>query len=99
MKVTMFPHLPDRIKVKVHRSKYGKYIAELLEYDVFTETNKSDNLLNLINDLIYELFEVPKEYQKMVFYKPVENKDPESEKAKPFIMFSTPDFYKKYSSS
>lgn len=99
MKIAMFPDLPQEIKVRVHKSKHGKYIAELIEYDVFTESESPRELLNLINDLVYELFDVPKKYQKFIFYKPEENKVSDFEKAKPYLMFSTPEFYRKYSSS
>lgn len=67
--------LPHQILVKLlPGEKSGVIIAELPEYDVFTEMDSLLELDDLINDLIYTLFEVPKEFQKAVRYEPVKPK-------------------------
>ncbi len=89
--------LPKTIKVKIKKLPKGKFFAELIDYGVFTEAENENELDALINDLIYTYFDIPKQLQKEVYYKPKEDKD--YEKAKPFILFSTQSFYKKYLSS
>lgn len=90
-----FPDLPEKIKVKVKKCSHGKYLAELPEYDLHTQINNKDELLEMVNDLIYCFFDIPSGLQKFISYKPVdENRD--FEKIKPFLMFSTPNLYKKY---
>ncbi|MBI4009408.1 hypothetical protein HY357_04180 [Candidatus Roizmanbacteria bacterium] len=89
--------LPQTIKVKIKKLAKGKFFAELVEYGVFTEAENQEELFSLINDLIYTYFDVSKELQKEFHYRPREDKD--FEKAKPFIIFSTPNFFKRYLSS
>lgn len=79
--------LPRTIKVKIKKLPKGKFFAELIDYGVFTEAENKNELSNLINDLIYEYFDVPKNLQKEFRYMPKEDRD--YEKAKPFIIFST----------
>lgn len=63
--------LPQRILVKLSPGeKSGAIIAELLEYDVFTEIDSLLELDDQVNDLIYTLFEVPKEFQGAIKYEP-----------------------------
>lgn len=89
--------LPQTIKVRMRKLPKGKLFAELVDYGVFTEADNQDKLLLLINDLIYTYFDIPKELQKQFLYRP--KVDRNFEKAKPFVIFSTPDFYKRYLSS
>lgn len=58
-----FPKLPKVIKVKIIKTKEGNYIADLPEYDIFTEADNPLKLDYYINDLIYTFFDVPKKYQ------------------------------------
>lgn len=90
-------HLPQTIKVKIKKLPKGKLFAELIDYRVFTEAENEDELFSLVNDLIYTHFDVPRELQKEFHYEMKEDKD--YEKAKRFIIFSTPSFYKRYLSS
>ena len=89
--------LPQTIKVRIKKLSKGKFFAELIDYGVFTEAENEHEIFSLVNDLIYTYFDIPKELQKEFYYRPKEDKD--YEKAKPFIIFSTPNFYKKYLSS
>lgn len=90
MKIAQFPHLPQNIKVKVLFHKGGDgYFATLPEYDVFTEADTEEKLGYMINDLIYELFSVPKEMQNRIRY--IKEKEEEFEKVKKLIVMSTPD--------
>lgn len=67
--------LPHKILVRLSPGeKSGVIIAELIEYDVFTEVDSLLELDDLINDLIYTLFEVPKEFQKAIRYEPLKSK-------------------------
>ena len=89
--------LPQIIKVKIKKLSKGKFFAELIDYGVFTEAENEEELLSLINDLIYTYFDIPKTLQKEFQYRPKEDKD--FKKAKPFIIFSTPYFFRRYLSS
>lgn len=62
--------LPKEIKVKTIKTKEGNYIAELPEYDAFTQAKSREELSFLINDLIFTLFDVPKAAQSGIWYKP-----------------------------
>lgn len=67
--------LPHTILVKLSPGeKRGIIIAELVEYDVFTEVDSLLELDDQINDLIYTLFEVPREFQKSIKYEPIKPK-------------------------
>lgn len=65
------PKLPDIIKVKIKRSKSGIYLAKLPEYDIFTEADSRIELDFNINDLIYTFFDVPKQFQGKIIYRPI----------------------------
>lgn len=60
--------LPEDIKIRILRGETGKYIAELVDYDVFTEADSLCELDYLINDLIYTYFDVPKKMRKNIKY-------------------------------
>lgn len=66
--------LPEIIKVQVARTKEGNYIAELVDYDVFTQAKSFEELQFMVNDLIYEYFDLPKNIQNHVWYKPKQEK-------------------------
>ncbi len=66
----IYSKLPQSVKVKIFQGKSGAYIAELPEYEIFTEADSSFELDFLINDLIYAYFDVPKEIQKFIRYVP-----------------------------
>lgn len=98
MKITQFPHLPQKIKVKIMYHKDGDgFFAEFPEYDVFTEADTETKLDFMINDLIYDLFAVPKKFQSKIRY--VKEKDEEFEKVKKLVVMSTPDFIKRYTNA
>lgn len=68
-------NLPESIKVKVYKQKTtGEFFAKLPEYDVFTEADTEENLELMINDLIYETFDIPKELQSEIRYVPQETR-------------------------
>lgn len=60
--------LPENIKIRVLRGEMGKYIAELIDYNVFTEADNLCELDYLINDLIYIYFDVPVKMRKNIKY-------------------------------
>ena len=69
-----FPNLPNVINAMVLKSKEGNYIIELVDFDVFTQANSREEIPFYINDLIFELFDVPKEAQNNVWYQPKKRK-------------------------
>lgn len=71
MKKKLLPKLPAIIKVKVAETPSGKYIADLPEYDVFTEVDTLGELEFYVNDLIYAFFDVPKKFQGKIWYQPI----------------------------
>jgi len=62
--------LPDIIKVKILKGKSGIYIAELPDYDIFTEADSVSELIWSVNDLLWALFEIPKKDQQKIWYLP-----------------------------
>lgn len=96
--------LPEMVKVKVMRGKTGVFIAELPEYNALTEADTLGELDFYVNDLIYTLFGVPKEWHGKVRYMPVPK--PASKQLpqlsisgyKPIRLnkFSTTEFYQHY---
>jgi len=63
-------NLPRAIRVEIAQGESGVYIAELPEYGVFTEADSISELPDLVNDLIYTVFDIPKELQSLVRYEP-----------------------------
>lgn len=84
--------LPRQIDVRIKKSK-NVFIAEIPQYSIFTEADSYNELISMINDLIYCYFDVPENLQNKFQYKPDEN---DYAKVKPFIIFSSPDFIKKH---
>jgi hypothetical protein len=62
--------LPQKIKVSVVKGKSGCLLAELPEFDVFTEADNLNHLFFQVNDLIYTYFNIPKKYQKEIYFRP-----------------------------
>ncbi|OGM05411.1 hypothetical protein A2125_00505 [Candidatus Woesebacteria bacterium GWB1_43_5] len=63
--------LPKQIKVKVSQNKKGGvFLAELPDYDVFTEADTFSGLIFMVNDLIYTFFDVPKKLRGKIWYSP-----------------------------
>jgi len=62
--------LPNKILVSIHRGKSGAWIADLPQYDIFTEADSQIELDYFINDLIFSHFEVPDMVRKMIRYSP-----------------------------
>jgi len=65
-------NLPGNIKVRVFKGQSGCFIAELPEFDISTEANSAWEIEELVNDLIYVYFDVPKEYRKAIRYVPAD---------------------------
>lgn len=74
MSTQQFLKLPERIKVNITKGSSGVFIAELPEYDISTEADQICDLDDLINDLIWVYFDVPKEYRSVIRYVPAETK-------------------------
>ena len=60
--------LPSKIKVRRFRGESGVFIAELPDFDVFTEADNIWELDAQINDLIFTFFDTPEELQKQIRY-------------------------------
>lgn len=76
--------LPSKIKVKIVRNlKTGVFLAELPEYDVFTESDSFSGLVFQVNDLIYTFFEVPKKFHGRFIYYPPQGNALEEQKPLP----------------
>lgn len=69
--------LPKKIKVGVLRNKKtGVFIAELPDYDIFTESDSFSGLVFAVNDLVNTFFGVPRKlWGKVWFMPPKEEKD------------------------
>ena len=94
MKKVSLPELPKRIKVKINRSAKGVFLAELSEYDVFTEADNPLQFFLNVNDLIYAFFDVPKRFQGKIFYAPqpktiIKRKGSSSASLYPYLMYKT----------
>lgn len=90
------PKLPTLIKVKIIKTKEGSYIAELPEYDIFTEADSPLELDFNINDLIYTFFDIPKKYHGKIVYRKVVKEKKDLFKINvpvAFNIFCTPEFY------
>ena len=60
---------PREIKVHVHRSQDGGFVAEVLDYPgCITEGDTLSALIDMVNDAIYTMLEIPKKY---ISYMPV----------------------------
>ena len=64
--------LPEKIEVRLIKGSSGTFIAELPEFDIFTEADSIGELLLSINDLLFEYFDIPKAMQGTFMYKPKE---------------------------
>jgi len=60
--------LPENVKIRILHTETGKYVAELIDYNVFTEADSLCELDFLINDLICVYFDVPKKMRKNIKY-------------------------------
>src|SRR3989344_8438582 len=92
--------LPKNITVVIKKCDHDKFIAELPEYDVFTEFDDISESSFYVNDLIYVFFDIPRRLRDKIVYRPVIKESQENldklNKALLFNIFSTPDIYKKY---
>lgn len=62
---------PYTIRVKVKRNnKTGVYLAELPEYDIFTEADSFTDLVFHVNDLVHTYFDIPKKLRDQIWYMP-----------------------------
>ncbi|MEK7060744.1 MAG: hypothetical protein AAB937_00735 [Patescibacteria group bacterium] len=69
MKQLKLSSLPDILKVQIVKTRLGKYVVQFPEYDVFTESDSLEELDYFINDMIFTLFDVPKEMQAKIVYR------------------------------
>ena len=70
--------LPKEIIVKIRENKKnGVFLAELPKYDIFTEANTFNDLVFMVNDLIYTYFDVPAKLRNKFWYTPPTEKDME----------------------
>ncbi|MEK7091211.1 MAG: hypothetical protein AAB887_01740 [Patescibacteria group bacterium] len=70
MKKVALTQLPRRIEVRVKRGQSGAYIAELPELDIFTECDSLEDIDPNVNDLIFTHFDIPKQLQNKIWYRP-----------------------------
>lgn len=62
--------LPQKIKVSVSKGESGCLVAQLPEFDIFTEADNLSHLFFQVNDLIYTYFNIPKKYQNEIYFRP-----------------------------
>jgi len=96
-KLNLLKILPTSINVKVFKGKSGRLIAELPEYDIFTEVDEGmAELLWGVNDLIFTFFDVPKKYHGNICYHPREKPKEllNEEKPQPFKRYLDDSFIK-----
>ena len=67
--------MPEKIKVVLIKGSSGSFIAELPEYNIFTEADSIGELLLSINDLLYEYFDIPKVMQGTFTYQPKQSEE------------------------
>ncbi len=70
MKKVALTQLPRRIEVRVKRGQSGAYIAELPELNIFTECDSLEDINPNVNDLIFTHFDIPRQMQNKIWYKP-----------------------------
>ena len=68
--ITDFPKLPESIQVEVSKGTSGSLIAELPEFDIYTEAEDPNDLFFQVNDLISTYFDIPKKYQEKINFVP-----------------------------
>lgn len=61
-------NLPTSVNVQITKGKSGHYIAEIPEYDIFTEAEYEWELDGLINDLLFVFFDVPHNLRHTIRY-------------------------------
>ena len=62
----LFPHI---IRVHVRRSQDGGFVVEILDYPgCITEADTLSALIDMVNDAVYTMLEIPKKY---ISYMPV----------------------------
>lgn len=87
--------LPEKIKVKIEKCGHGKFLIALPDYQVHTQADSELELISIVNDLIFCVLNIPKEFKSKIYYKPIkEGKD--YERAKPFIRLTSIDIVRKY---
>ncbi len=65
-------HFPRSIEVEVSVTQDGKLIADVKDYPgCYTQANNLHELIDMVNDAIYTMFEIPqKYYSEMPSYTP-----------------------------
>lgn len=84
--------LPEQIRVSISRED-DVFVAELPEYDTFTEAHSLDELHAMINDVIYELFQIPKNLQKQINYIP-NSRQKSREGSSLLTVMTTPEIFR-----
>ena len=84
--------LPDVVRVRITESD-NRFCAELYDLDAFTEADSLDELQDMINDLIFELYDVPRAFQHKIRYIP-ENSPDFSQSVKSMLVMATPDVFR-----
>lgn len=85
----MKTRLPENVQIKIGRDG-DVFIAELPEYDSFTEANSISELFLMINDLILTIFDVPRNARAKIKYVP----NVETERSRLLTVMTTPDVFK-----
>lgn len=62
--------LPQQIKVDVKKGETGVLIADLPEFELFTEANDLNELFINVNDLICTYYDIPTEYHNQIRFIP-----------------------------
>ena len=72
--IKLIAKFPDKLGVRVSKSKDGGYWAEVVNLPgCFTQAESPMELLAMVNDAVYTYFDVPKKYiSKMPIYLPEE---------------------------
>lgn len=94
-----FTQIPQSLAVDVKKGQTGVLIAELPEFDIFTEGDDLNDLFINVNDLIYTYFDIPKKYQNKICFVPtIETREKlikiaEDKKTTNFSHFQVNTFY------
>lgn len=67
-------NLPSSIQVNISKGTSGVWIADIPEYDIFTEVDNPLDIEDMVNDLLFVFFDVPKEFRQTIRYRPGESK-------------------------
>jgi len=90
----MKKELPDVIHVKIKRGKSGRFIIYLPDFDTTSEADCREDIDFIINDLIYTIFDIPKNLQGKIWYKPAKRTSlVEVDVKQPFLLLMSPKVF------